>query len=51
MRLTRETFAGPWAGLPVAWTEHDRFDEETYRADIARCCEAGVPGVTLLYQP
>ncbi|MEO2048274.1 MAG: dihydrodipicolinate synthase family protein [Pirellulales bacterium] len=43
--LTRETFTGPWAGLPVAWTDEDRFDEATYRADIRRCCEAGVPGV------
>lgn len=43
--LTRETFIGPWAGLPVAWTDDDRFDEATYRADVARCCEVGVPGV------
>ena len=43
--LTRETFTGPWAGLPVAWTDDDRFDEATYRADVARCCEAGVPGM------
>ena len=45
MVLTRENFTGPWAGLPVAWTDEDRFDEATYRADVARCCEAGVPGV------
>ncbi len=43
--LTRETFTGPWAGLPVAWTNDDRFDEATYRADVVRCCQAGVPGV------
>ena len=43
--LTRDTFVGPWAGLPVAWTERDEFDEHTYRGDVARCCEAGVPGV------
>jgi len=43
--LTRADFAGPWAGLPVAWTADDRFDEPAYRADIARCCAAGVPGV------
>lgn len=43
--LTRETFVGPWAGLPVAWTENERFDEATYRGDVARCCQAGVPGV------
>ena len=43
--LTREQFVGPWAGLPIAWTDDDRFDEGTYRGDIARCCEAGVPGV------
>lgn len=45
MTLTRETFTGPWAGLPVAWTDDDRFDEAAYRADVARCCQAGVPGV------
>lgn len=44
-RLIRETFTGPWAGLPVAWTDDDRFDEATYRGDVARCCEAGAPGV------
>ena len=43
--LTRDNFTGPWAGLPVAWTDDDQFDEETYRADVARCCEAGIPGV------
>ncbi|MBN2290854.1 MAG: dihydrodipicolinate synthase family protein, partial [Pirellulales bacterium] len=43
--LTRETFIGPWAGLPVAWTDDDRFDEATYRTDVVRCCRAGVPGV------
>lgn len=43
--LTRETFRGPWAGLPVAWSEGNQFDETTYRADVARCCQAGVPGV------
>lgn len=43
--LTRETFTGPWAGLPVSWTDDNRFDEEVYRGDVARCCEAGMPGV------
>jgi len=43
--LTRETFLGPWAGLPVAWTDADEFDEDAYRAAVARCCEVGVPGV------
>jgi dihydrodipicolinate synthase/N-acetylneuraminate lyase len=43
--LTRETFTGPWAGLPVAWTDDDRFDEAAYRQDVIRSCEAGVPGV------
>ncbi len=43
--LTRDTFTGPWAGLPVAWTDDDQFDERTYRADVARCCDAGIPGV------
>lgn len=45
MMLNRETFTGPWAGLPVAWDTHDRFDETTYRGDAARCCKAGIPGV------
>ena len=43
--LAKEQFVGPWAGLPIAWTEADTFDEKTYREDVARCCEAGVPGV------
>jgi dihydrodipicolinate synthase/N-acetylneuraminate lyase len=43
--LTRENFSGPWAGLPVAWTERDEFDEDTYRGDVVRCCQAGIPGV------
>jgi len=43
--LTRETMTGPWAGLPVAWTDSGQFDEPTYRGDVARCCEAGAPGV------
>jgi dihydrodipicolinate synthase/N-acetylneuraminate lyase len=43
--LTRQSFVGPWAGLPVAWTDNDEFDEETYRGDVARCCQVGVPGV------
>jgi 2-dehydro-3-deoxy-D-pentonate aldolase len=43
--LTRETFTGPWAGLPVAWTDDDRFDEAAYRTDIAGCCEVGAPGI------
>jgi dihydrodipicolinate synthase/N-acetylneuraminate lyase len=43
--LTRQDFVGPWAGLPVAWTKDDEFDEETYRVDVARCCQAGMPGV------
>ncbi len=38
-------FSGPWAGLPVAWTDDDRFDESTYRGDVKRCCLAGIPGV------
>ena len=45
MTLTRDNFTGPWAGLPVAWTENDEFDETVYRGDVARCCQAGVPGV------
>jgi dihydrodipicolinate synthase/N-acetylneuraminate lyase len=43
--MTRDDFQGPWAGLPVAWTSDDEFDEDTYRADVESCCIAGVPGV------
>ena len=43
--LTRKEMIGPWAGLPVAWDENLMFDEDAYRADVARTCEAGVPGV------
>lgn len=38
-------FRGPWAGLPIMWTEDDRFDEASYRENVARCCRAGVPGI------
>ena len=43
--LNRETFRGPWAGLPVAWTDADELDETAYRCDVASCCRAGAPGV------
>ena len=44
--LTRREMVGPWAGLPVAWKDNGlTFDEEVYRADVARTCQAGVPGV------
>jgi dihydrodipicolinate synthase/N-acetylneuraminate lyase len=43
--LTREDMVGPWAGMPVAWDEDFAFDEDRYRADVARACAAGVPGV------
>lgn len=43
--LNRDTFVGPWAGLPVAWTDDDEFDDDTYRADVAACCQANIPGV------
>jgi len=45
MTLTRDNFIGPWAGLPVAWTDDDELDETTYRLDLAACCEAGIPGI------
>jgi dihydrodipicolinate synthase/N-acetylneuraminate lyase len=43
--LRRATFIGPWTGVPLAWTDEDGLDEETFRADVARCCQAGAPGV------
>ena len=43
--LTRETFTGPGAGLPVAWNGDGSFDEATFRGDVRRCCQAGIPGV------
>jgi dihydrodipicolinate synthase/N-acetylneuraminate lyase len=45
MALDRATLRGPWAGLPVAWSDEDRFDEMLYRQAVAHCCAAGVPGV------
>jgi dihydrodipicolinate synthase/N-acetylneuraminate lyase len=44
-KLTKETFRGSWAGLPVAWSAKNEFDEQVYRGDVARCCRLGVPGV------
>ncbi len=43
--LTKKQLIGPWAGLPVAWNMDFTFDENTYRGDVSRCCDAGVPGV------
>lgn len=43
--LNRNNFRGPWAGLPVAWTDNNQIDEIAYRKDVQRCCQAGVPGV------
>lgn len=43
--LTRKTWTGPWAGLPVAWDSQNRFDEAVYRGDVRRCCKAGIPGI------
>jgi len=45
MALDRTTIRGPWAGLPVAWSDDDRFDERRYRRAVSHCCAAGVPGV------
>lgn len=36
---------GPWAGLPVAWRDDLSFDEDAYRANLAKCCRARMPGV------
>src|SRR5690242_11179447 len=43
MKLTKEMFRGSWAGLPVAWTPRNEFDEQVYRGDVSRCCGLGVP--------
>ena len=43
--LTRDSFRGPWAGLPVAWNSEDVLDEKRYRRAIASSCFAAVPGV------
>ena len=43
--LSRKEMIGPWAGFPTAWDQDLMFDEDTYRADLRRCCQAGVPGV------
>jgi len=43
--LTKSKLVGPWAGLPVAWNDDDTFDEKNYRANVARCCAAGIPGI------
>ena len=43
--LNRDSLVGPWAGPPVPWTDEDLLDEEILRADVARICQAGVPGL------
>jgi 4-hydroxy-tetrahydrodipicolinate synthase len=36
---------GIWAGVPLAWDEHDCLDESRYAADIDRCLQVGAAGV------
>lgn len=43
--LSSATLKGMWAGLPVAWTEDDRFDEDRYRRNVRRTCQIGAHGV------
>ncbi len=43
--LNRQSLIGPWAGIPIAWTEDDEFDEATYRNDLQQLCQVGVRGV------
>ena len=43
--LSRAQMIGSWAGLPVPWDENFNFDEQAYRANLVRICQAGVPGV------
>ena len=43
--LSQADFVGPWAGPPVAWNDDDTFDEATYRADLQRLCDLGLPGI------
>jgi len=43
--LSRHQMTGPWAGLPVAWRDDLSFDEDAYRANLAKCCRARMPGV------
>jgi 4-hydroxy-tetrahydrodipicolinate synthase len=43
--MDKEKLKGIWAGVPVAWKDDDTFDEKTYRNDVARCCEVGIPGI------
>ncbi len=46
--LTRKEMIGPWAGLPVAWHANLMFDEDAYRADLERVCQAGDPTYRVL---
>jgi len=43
--LTAPWLRGIWAGVPLAWDERDRLDEERYAADIERCLDLGAHGV------
>ena len=45
IKLTHENFRGSWAGVPVAWTAAQEFDEATYRQDVTSCCRIGAPGI------
>jgi dihydrodipicolinate synthase/N-acetylneuraminate lyase len=44
-KQTTEEVRGIWAALPLSWDEHDRLDEDVYRANAERIARAGVHGV------
>ena len=43
--IGKEELKGPWAAMPVVWKDDFSFDEENYRENVRRTCEAGVSGV------
>ena len=43
--LNYNLFTGPWAGLPLSWTDQNNLDLDVYFSDVERCSHADVPGI------
>lgn len=44
-RLLSNKLQGIWAGIPMSWDNNFFLDEESYRTNIKRLCQAGVHGI------
>ncbi len=44
-RFSRDQLIGMWSALPTPWKRNGQLDQKIYRADIERCCKAGMHGL------